>query len=962
MKFLIFFMTLSLAHASIIPSESSKSIVDDELFPYQWALSNQSQTYVLEKDDIHNLPLKGITGKDIGWEKLLQNLSANRPIVAVLDSGLDLNHPELKGNIWQNDKECGKDPKVDNDGNKLPGDCHGWNFTENITSDLAKDVSDIDGHGTHVAGIIAAGLNGEGIVGVNPRALIMPIKVLKDSSSTSDVPSSDSFARGIVYAVDNGAQVINMSLGWPRALETKNLREAVGYALKKNVVIVAAAGNNNSVEPLFPCAYEGVVCVAASTLDGTFASFSNFGGHIDTIAPGEGILGLNPTLLEPDLFSVTGYEIRSGTSQATPIVAGLIASVIAKEGPLPIDEILGRLLSSPKNIDTKKYIMGGEATWDALSRKVSTPIIRPVLKRVRQAVVKGDLSSSKLIIPVKNYGLPSGSFSIRMESLTPSVSIGANSTVIESLATSEIKEIPFDVIIVDASGESSIVLKITITDENGDHSYINEIPVARDIREEPTLKSMQFVFAKGPIPVGGIRNGEIVTPLNTIESYVPSDKHEYLIKRIIKGTDSKTQSELSVMRKTDNKFVEVPNKILIDNGIATTNFIRIDLNLDGKEDYFVHTLAEVDSKRFFIFSFFDENLKPLWPSFQNIRFDLDLFVTSMNKIIFIRKDNTPLGKVMLPAFFTNGQLPLSDQVLTSWDKKDVARKNRLYYLNIEDSAFKIHALNTKVWEAGIKTELKTKWFETVELDQVLPVSDSDAKKGALRVLMSVGIGTQRQIFINNVTIPGIIHGSKLPQLVIQSDSVDPLVKVTETGFKNVGDVYLNVYDRTRGKIIITKDLAQESELIYRHDSQSDVLAGHLITFEEDHKKLSIIQTKENLVSIVQDSSVKISQRPKLRYSFLSQKLIAELYFPVIYNRSGTLAPALYVDSTSITSNRVYLFEEQNGKLVMSIRNSILTPNNCRALNPHFSNELKGHEFVFLCQQDQAWVIKTLPMN
>jgi cell wall-associated protease len=961
MKFLILFIAMNVAQASIIPSENSKSLVEDELFPYQWALSNQAQTYVLEKDDIHNLPLKGIVGKDIGWEKLLQNLSANRPIVAVLDSGVDLNHPELQGNLWQNPKECGKDPKVDNDGNKLPGDCHGWNFTENIASDLAKDVTDIDGHGTHVSGIIAAALNGQGIVGVYPRALIMPIKVMKDSGSTSDVLSSDSFARGIIYAVDNGAQVINMSLGWPRALETKNLREAVGYALQKNVVIVAAAGNNNSAEPIFPCAYEGVVCVAASTLDGTFASFSNFGGHIDTIAPGEGILGLNPTLLEPDLFSITGFEIRSGTSQATPIVAGLIASVLAKEGPLPVDEILGRLLLAPKNIDTKKYITGGEATWDALSRKVSTPVIRPVLKRVRQAVVRGDISTSKLIVPVKNYGLPSGRFSVRMESLTPSVSISVNAKVIENLGTSEIKEIPFDLLVVDASGESSIVLKITISDENGDHSYINEIPVARDIKDEPTFKSMPFVFAKAPIPVGGVRNGEIVTSLNTIESYVASDKHEYLIKRIIKGTD-KTQSELAVIRKTDNKFVEAPNKILIDNGISTTNFIRIDLNLDGKEDYFVQTLAEVDSKRFFIFSFFDEDLKPLWPSFQNVRFELDLFVTSMNKIIFIRKDNSPLGKVMLPAFFTNGQLPLADQVLTSWDKQDRAKKNHLYYLNIEDKAFKIHALNHKIWEDGVRAELKTKWFETVELEQVLPVSETDALKGNLRVMMSVGIGTKRDLFISNVTIPGITRGNKLPQLVIQSDSVAPLVKVTETGFKNDGDVYLNVYDRTRGKIIITKDLAQESELIYRHDSQSDVLAGHLITFEEEQKKISIIQTRENLVSITQDSSVKISQRPKLRYSFLSQKLLSELYFPVIYNRSGAIAPALYVDSTSITSNRVYLFEAQDGKLVLSIRNSILSPNNCRALNPHFSNELKAHEFVFLCQQDQGWVIRTLPMN
>jgi subtilisin family serine protease len=245
--------------------------VSDELFPFQWGLLNQGQTYFKEKDDLHNLPLTGIAGRDVQWEKFFKKTSSVRPIVAVLDSGLDLNHPDIKDNLWRNEKECGKDPKVDNDGNKLAGDCNGWNFTEAIDSDEAKNPSDIDGHGTHVAGIIAASQNGEGIVGVAPNALIMPIKVMRDTGSKSDVASSDAFGRGILYAVDNGAKVINMSLGWPRSLETKYLRDAVNFALSKGVIIVAAAGNNNSVEPLFPCAYEGVVCVAATTLDGSFA-------------------------------------------------------------------------------------------------------------------------------------------------------------------------------------------------------------------------------------------------------------------------------------------------------------------------------------------------------------------------------------------------------------------------------------------------------------------------------------------------------------------------------------------------------------------------------------------------------------------------------------------------------------------------------------------------------------------
>jgi subtilisin family serine protease len=197
------------------------------------------------------------------------------------------------------------------------------------------------------------------MTGITPNALIMPVKVMRDSNSKSEVQSSDAFARGIVYAVDNGADVINMSLGWPRSLETKTLRDAVSYALNNGVPIVAAAGNNNSSEPLFPCAYDGVICVAASTIDGTFAGFSNFGGHVDTIAPGEGILGLNPILLEPDFFSVPGFEMRSGTSQAAPMVTALIAALKAKVPTITIDQLFGKLYQARKNGDTKKYILGG---------------------------------------------------------------------------------------------------------------------------------------------------------------------------------------------------------------------------------------------------------------------------------------------------------------------------------------------------------------------------------------------------------------------------------------------------------------------------------------------------------------------------------------------------------------------------------------------------------------------------
>lgn len=961
MKTLLAFILLSTtaAFAQVIPVDNSEALVADELFSYQWGLTNQGQTLIREKDDIHNLPLKGVAGKDIGFRGLVGKYVQRRPIVAVLDSGVDINHPELLGNIWKNEAECG-DEKKDANGNQLFGECHGWNFTENINTSESRDVSDIDGHGTHIAGIIAALNNGVGMVGVVPNALIMPVKVMKDQNSKSDVQSADAFAYGINYAVDNGADVINMSLGWPRSLETPALRQAVQRALGAGIPIVAAAGNNNSAEPLFPCAYDGVICVAASSIDGNFAGFSNFGGHVDTIAPGESILGLNPILLEPEFFSVHGFELRSGTSQAAPLVTALVAALKAKNPETTIDQLFAKLYQADQNKDKNKYVLGGEATWNAINAEVTSPVVRPVLKQVRQLKFTGESSTTKLGIPVRNFGIQSGEVIVSVESLSKGIEFTSESQNIASLNQGEVKILGFDASITNSSAESNISIKVTIETNGESRSFINEIPVVREIRPEAKFKKHTFQFADKPLPIGAGRNGELVPLISTVESYGNSPKHEFFMKRTIKETK---KVELTLFTKKGDKFVQAPSVILIDNALTLVNFIRVDLNLDGKEDYIVHTLNEVDSKKHFEFAFFNDEIKPLWPSFQNVKLNLDLFVESMNEIAFMKYEDAKLGKIMVPAFFTVGMLPKIDQVLTSWDRADQTRKKRLYYLEPNAGEFRVRSMTTNVWEDSVRKELKSKWFEAVTTEQVLPPSVTDMKNGQLRALVSVGQGTRNQLFIHTFDTKKNSHGAKLPQLVLQSDSVDPLLKVTETGLQTNGDLFFNIYDRTRSKLVTTRGESQAAEYIFRHESESDLIAGHIASFENGSEKFSVFQTREELVSVTTGYSVeKRSSRKKLRYSFFSQKLLSEMYFPVSYKRNGALNPALYVDGTAVTLNRVYLFEEQSGELVSSIRNSLLVPPKCKALNPNFNASSGSHEFVFLCQEDKDFVIRTYEMN
>lgn len=212
--------------------------------------------------------------------------------IAILDSGVDQDHEDLAAKIVANE-----------------------NFTTSGT------VDDLLGHGTHVAGIAAAVTNnGIGIAGVGYSCSIINVKVLGDDGSgyTSWV------ANGIIYAVDNGAKVINMSFGGPSS--SKTLKRAVDYAWDKGAVLVAAAGNNSDSGREYPAAYTDCIAVAATDQNDNKAYFSAFGNWVDVAAPGVSIFS---TLPNHSNHIGADYGYLDGTSMATPHVAGLAGLVWA---------------------------------------------------------------------------------------------------------------------------------------------------------------------------------------------------------------------------------------------------------------------------------------------------------------------------------------------------------------------------------------------------------------------------------------------------------------------------------------------------------------------------------------------------------------------------------------------------------------------------------------------------------
>lgn len=348
-----------IAHATLIPN--------DPEWISQWALSKI------------NAPT--------AWDA---TQGADTTIIALIDSGIAPAHQDMNGKLWRNDDIA--DNGVDDDQNGKIDDTNGWNFVEET-----NNIADPNGHGTQVAGVAGAiGNNGLGIAGLCWQCSLMPVVAMQ----VSDVANYSTVAEAVLYAAANGAAVINLSLGG--YADSSMLREAIAEAAT-TAVIVAAAGNDDDATPFYPAAYPEVIAVAATDTADQKTVFSNYGAWVDIAAPGTEVLTTAPN----------GYTAPSGTSVATPLVAGVAGLLKSLHPDWSPALITWQIVNTATWIDGNNPTYAGQLGYGRLDAGAALRQFPEARARVEGYTVDGQSSgrpapgqSFPLVLTLRNTWMP----------------------------------------------------------------------------------------------------------------------------------------------------------------------------------------------------------------------------------------------------------------------------------------------------------------------------------------------------------------------------------------------------------------------------------------------------------------------------------------------------------------------------------------------------------------------------
>lgn len=989
----------------------------------QWALNNTGQIVKRSIDYLSSRKLVGHLGEDIGvFRAPPENMSPHRTkVIAVLDSGVDVDHPDLSKNILVKKAECealekytkclkdtsSSDSKescntqygsVDSDHNGYPLDCVGWNFTSNKkfaegTTWGDPETIDQEGHGTHVSGIIAATADRDGVRGVLQNVRILPVKVITAAPSDPAKPHSamsnvtmesrksldprdsshlgggfgDIIARGLLYAIRSHVDVINMSLGWPKYIPSKLVEDMIHLAQSQNILVVSAAGNDATDTVVLPCSVDGVICVGSHSVTGEYSDFSNYGSSVDILAPGEGILSTFPRHLRPIQFDeAVGYEIRSGTSMASPYVAAGLAYLL-NQGYSP-DESVARLLSGARATPSTQgdpshkyflYTQSGNMDLAGAASARPRPYFMPLHKNAI-ALAWNNKSGSPLpfTFNLKNYWQAADHVSLEASLIDPTsmrpisekdAILSLPIQFVENWPQGKEENLSYSIDILSDRLPSDLTLKLKVT--------------SKDFSGNSWLQTL-FIDLRVFLPISEKSEIEGLESFALPESISSLD---YL--RSVTAEDGLTEDDFVSIRKTENKQVVTlyrekrdTNQYVISGQYegAPTNgdlFLiqRLDVNLDKQSDYvFIYRLKPSNRNRMpkFQFQFFDSQLKPLEVELGGQK---GSFIEFDNKKSVITENFQwiQLQGQMVPAWIYRGYRPELDALeFDPWNPDPIESLDvKLYYLAKD-------GLRMIPPPQGLRY-----------LSQLSP-SPRQKSQGVMPILLASGKDTETRYFTSTLeghqlaqTAPlnlpqyRMLNGQSKEPIINLNSRVEDQINLSATGFNT--DSYLGAIRATG---ILLNSLTGEHEtldFVVHPPTQQDSVTNIISIFTGSRRNGLFAHNIYNYQYIDLDSGLTstLSQR---RYSFLPNFFSLRSTLPIVvgdkYGITSNHLPALYIaDGFGLNSGIEVILPKYgpDNKSVILFRPATLQlqpQNGCQSLgNPIPPKSHQPHQLLFICR-------------
>lgn len=1004
-------------------SSTSFALSHQEL---RWGLKNIGAPVSTYINPLQAYKLQAVEGEDI---RLAPAVKGRKVKVAVLDTGIDFTHRDLQGVIFRRAEKCSAFEKLKqclevakdaNDSkcreenlkaseNVYPADCQGWSILDMNISNTPNniigrpDFSDQSGHGTHVAGIIASVTENVEIIpvqvsGDGPNQPIKPFSI--DLSPNENVRNgyttaflSERMSRGIIYAINAGAEVINLSIGWPEGQTIDIIKEAIAEAQKRGVIIVAAAGNDSTNALLRPCQYKGVICVAAHSPDGSLSSFSNFGFGVDIAAPGVEILSSIPNSIRSvRLPGYNGYDLMSGTSQATPFVTGVVADMLSRG--IPAKEIYPRLMLGARNIRAELPILVGPTGGHTKSVDASTKYKKNVLSGLLDMTHSLQVTAQALILPankdtqVINWDRKSSelNFSLALKNYWKDIKGQKVQVIVRSTVNSDLEPV---VVAVDAqqdtnnwaqSEEKVFKVKLRIKDQAvaslsrlpSELSYQVIVMIDGKIHRQFEVKAEVLVNVSDAIIGGDVFQYNLIgdipreMKLTLVDEVMDNNQasRDYFI--IGKDDNDKSSFNIGIVRNSQNNYhIENVQKVKFDGDLSLTRpqyKMRIDLDGDGISEYVYGIIEYLDKEKTIYgdyrnhFYIFDNNMKlKQYVIFDDKRAALPytfywMKVKGQMRPAWVGKGQE-VAKVIDLTETWGADMSVEDTVKNFKTKSDI----HFYYL---DENFKLQQM-----EAEKKDE---------RIVDVVQSNLAQAQSGIVTVLIAKNLGSEtRPSYINEFSIANIRNGQLSSQVKMQNLAgaieyrnlvdtyADKVMSLSSAAGEYQGMMWYGLDSGQRQRVTLI-DVEQKQVFDKMISSQRSVQDSALLVkagFQSKDRKGVFLITNSELEYHDLNSDQVVSKSLN-RYSFFGDTNFVELLFPItIIDRQDAAKklPALFTTEQSGLERGVrmlvpvYSKEGKLQQMVTPARLRLKSDKGCKPLeSPVYLGENSGYAMDYQC--------------